>query len=81
MFTDDAGEVAFAFSGVIEESGNNLGQLLLVLGVWDKVVLGATNTLAAAQGVGSEVVEDDDQDMVCEDAHVTPSVLRCIVFC
>ena len=25
MFTGDAGEVVFAFVGVIEESGNNLG--------------------------------------------------------
>ena len=29
----DTGEVAFAFPGAIEESGNNLGQLLMVLGV------------------------------------------------
>ena len=69
MFTGDAGEVAFAFPGAIEESSNNLGQLLSVLGVQDEVILGAVDTLAAAQGVGGEVVEDEDQDMVCEDAH------------
>jgi uracil-DNA glycosylase len=33
VFTGDAGEVAFAFLGAIEESDNNLGQLVLVLGV------------------------------------------------
>ena len=27
------------------------------------------DTLAAAQGVGGEASEDEDQDMVCEDAH------------
>ena len=69
MFTGDAGKVAFAFLGAIEESGNNLGQLLSVLGVLDEVVLGATDTLAAAQGAGGEEAEDEDQDMVYEDAH------------
>ena len=33
------------------------------------MVLGATNTLAAAQGADGEAAEDEDQDMVCEDAH------------
>jgi hypothetical protein len=33
VFTGDASEVAFAFPDVIEESGNNLGQLFSVLGV------------------------------------------------
>jgi hypothetical protein len=47
VFTGDAGEVAFAFLGAIEESGNNLGQLLLVLNIRDEVVLGAKDTLAA----------------------------------
>ena len=65
VFTGDAGEVVFAFLGAIEESGNNLGQLILVLGVRDEVVLGAADTLIAAQGLGSEAAEDDDQDMVC----------------
>ena len=69
LFTSDVGEVAFAFLGAIEESGNNLGQLLLVLGVQDEVVLGAVDTLAAAQGAGGEAAEDEDQDMVYEDAH------------
>ena len=48
VFTGDAGEVAFAFLGAIEESDNNLGQLLSVLGIQDEVVPGAADTLAAA---------------------------------
>ena len=54
---------------MIEESGDNLGQLLMVLGFGDEAVLGAIDTLAAAQGAGSEAMEDEDQDMVCEDGH------------
>jgi hypothetical protein len=65
VFTGDASEVAFAILDVIEESSNNLGQLLSVLGVWDEVVLGATDTLVAAQGASGEAVEDENQDMVC----------------
>ena len=65
VFTGDAGEVTFAFPGVIEESGSNLGQLLSVLGVRDGVVPRAADTLAAALGVGGEAAEDEDQDMVC----------------
>ena len=64
VFTSDAGEVAFAFLGAIEESSNNLGQLLSVLGIRGEVVLGAADTLAAAQGAGSETAKDEDQDMV-----------------
>jgi len=51
VFTSDASEVMFAFLGVIEELGNNLGQLLTVLDIRDEVVLGAVDTLAAVQGV------------------------------
>ena len=69
MFIGDASEVAFAFPGAIEESSNNLGQLLSVLGVRDEVVLGAADILVAAQVAGGEAAEDEDQDMVCEDAH------------
>ena len=65
VFTGDASEVAFAFLGAIEESSNNLGQLLLVLSVQDEVVPGVADTLAAVQGVDGEVAEDKDQDMVC----------------
>ena len=65
MFTGDASEVAFAFPGAIEESSNNLGQLLSVLAVRDEVVLGAADTFTAVQGAGGEVMEDEDQDMVC----------------
>ena len=64
----------FAFPAAIEESGVSLGQLLTVLGFGDEAVLGATDTLAAAQGVGGEVAEDEDQDMVCGDRHFIPLV-------
>ena len=64
VFIGDASKVAFAFLGAIEESGNNLGQLHSVLGVRDEVVLGAVDTLAAAQGAGGEAAEDEGQDMV-----------------
>ena len=33
VFIGDAGEVAFAFPCAIEEFGNNLGQLLSILGI------------------------------------------------
>ena len=46
----------------------------MVLGFGDEVVLGATHTLVAAQGVGGEAVEDKDQDMVCKDGHFVPLV-------
>jgi hypothetical protein len=49
---------------MIEEFEENLGQLLAVLGFRDEVVLGAIDTLAAAQGLGGEAIEDEDQDMV-----------------
>jgi len=46
----------------------------MILGSRDEAVLGATYTLAvvAAQGAGSEAIEDEDQDMVCEDGHFIP---------
>ena len=59
---------------MIEESGDNLGQLLTVLGFGDEAVLGATDTLAAAQGAGDEALEDEDKDMVYEDNHFVPLV-------
>ena len=67
--------MAFAFLGAIEESSDNLGQLLMVLGVRDEVVREAANTLAAAQGAGGEAVKDEDQYMVCEDGHFVPLVV------
>ena len=36
----------------------------MVLESRDEAIPGATDTLAAAQGVSGEVVEDEDQDMV-----------------
>jgi hypothetical protein len=65
VFTGDAGEVASAFPGAIEEFDNNLGQLLSVLGIRDEMVPGVVDTLAAAQGASGEAMEDEDQDMVC----------------
>jgi hypothetical protein len=63
-FTGEAGELASVFLAMIEEFEENLGQLLAVLGFRDEVVLGAIDTLAAAQGLGGEAIEDEDQDMV-----------------
>ena len=63
-FTVDVGEVVFAFLAVVEESDENLGQLLTILGSRDEAILGAKDTLATAQGVGGEAAEDEDQDMV-----------------
>ena len=34
----------------------------------------ATDTLAAAQGAGGEALEDEDEDIVCEDSHLVPLV-------
>ena len=59
---------------MIEESGDNLGQLLMVLGFRDEAVLGAIDTLAAAQGAGGEALEDEDEDMVYVDGHFVPLV-------
>ena len=61
VFTVDADELAFAFPAAIEESGDNLGQLLTVLGFRGEAVLGAIDTLAAAQGAGGEALEDEDE--------------------
>jgi hypothetical protein len=54
----------FAFPAVVEEFGENLGQLLTVLESRDEAILGATDTLAAAQGVDGEAAKDEEQDMV-----------------
>jgi hypothetical protein len=59
---------------VVEESDKNLGQLLTVVRSRDEVVLGATDTLVAAQGAGGEAAEDEDQDMICEDGNLVPLV-------
>ena len=54
----------FAFPAVIEESSDNLGQLLTVLRFRDEAVPRAIDTLVAAQGA-SKALEDEDDDMVC----------------
>ena len=59
---------------MVEESSENLGQLLTVLGSRDEAILGSTDTLATAQGAGGEAAKDKDQDMVCEDGHFVPLV-------
>ena len=64
----------FAFPAAIEEPSDNLWQLLAVLRFGDEAVLGAINTLAATQGAGGEVLEDEDDDMVYEACHFVPLV-------
>ena len=59
----------FAFLVAIHESGDKLGQLFTVLRFGDEAVLGATHTLAAAQGAGGEAMEDKDQDIIYEDVY------------
>jgi hypothetical protein len=59
---------------MIEESSDNLGQLLTVLGFGDEAVPGAIDTLVVAQGAGGEALKDEDEDMVCEDGHFVPLV-------
>ena len=46
----------------------------MVLRFRDVAVPGATHTLAAAQGAGSEATEDNDQDIVYEDVYFIPLV-------
>jgi hypothetical protein len=46
----------------------------MVLRFRHEAVLGATDTLVAAQGAGGEVLEDEDEDMVYEDGHLVPLV-------
>ena len=46
----------------------------MVLGFRDDAVLGATDTLVDAQGVSSEALEDEDEDMVYENGHFAPLV-------
>ena len=46
----------------------------MILGSRDEAIPGATDTLGASQGAGSEAAEDEDQDMVCEDGHFVPLV-------
>ena len=64
VLTGETGKSMSAFLVVIHESGDKLGQLLMVLGFRDEAVPGATHTLVAAQGAGGEAVEDKDQDIV-----------------
>jgi hypothetical protein len=38
------------------------------------VVLGVADILVVAQGADSEAAKDEDQDMVCVDAHSVPLI-------
>jgi hypothetical protein len=58
----------------IEEAGDSLEKILTELGVRDDSLSRATDTLAAAQGLGREVAEDVDKHIVCEAAHCVPLV-------
>jgi hypothetical protein len=40
----------------------------------------AIDTLAAVQGAGSEMTEDEDQDMVYEDGHFVPFVRGLLLY-
>ena len=46
----------------------------MVIGVGDDVLLGVTDTLAAAQGPGKEVAEDIGKHIVWEAVHYVPHV-------
>ena len=54
---------------MVEESGENLGQLLTILRSEDEAIPGAIDTLAATQGASGEVAKDENLDMVYEDGH------------
>ena len=45
-----------------------------MIGVGDDEILGATNTLATAQGLGGEVAEDAGKHIVLEVVHCVPHV-------
>ena len=64
----------FAFPATVEESDENLGQLLTILGSRYEAIPGAIDTLVSVQGAGGEAAEDEDQDMACEDGHFVPLV-------
>ena len=46
----------------------------MILGSRDEAILGATDTLAAAQGVGGEAAKDKDQDIIREDVYFIPLI-------
>ena len=53
-----------AVDSIIEEAGHSLWHQVMV--VQDEAFPGATDTFAAEQGAGKEVVEDLDKDIVHE---------------
>ena len=73
MFTGHSSVASMALVDVVEEPSQSLGQHLMVVVVRDEAVLGAIDTLAAAQGADGEALEDEDKDMVYEDGHFVSS--------
>jgi hypothetical protein len=72
--TDDASEVLIAVLTIVEEAGHSLGQLPMVVGVRDEVILGVTDTFVAEQGSGGEAVEDLKNDILREAGQCVPLV-------
>jgi hypothetical protein len=46
----------------------------MIVGVWDEVYLGATNTFAVEQGAGGEATEDLENDILREAGQCVPLV-------
>jgi len=61
-----------ALVGVIEEAGHSLGHQLMV--IRDEAFLGVTDTFVAEQGVGGEVAEDLNKEIVHEAGQCVPLV-------
>ena len=72
MFTGDAGVVSMAVLNVVEEAGHSLRHPFII--VRDEVFLGVTDTFAAEQGAGWEVVEDLNNDIIHEAGQCIPLV-------
>ena len=73
-YTKDTGQVSIVVLTIIEEASHSLGQILLVIGVRDEAFLGATDTFVTKQGVGGEVVEDLDKDILRDAGQCVPLV-------
>jgi hypothetical protein len=46
----------------------------MVVGVWDEVFLGATDTFAAEQGASGEAAKDLENDILCEAGQCVPLI-------
>ena len=58
----------------IEEADDSLWKLLTLIGVGDDALLGAIDTLVAAQGPSGEVAEDVGKYIIWEAVHYVPHV-------